>query len=339
MTDPVKKIYEKLAQVCLDKTIAYYKPGIHFRCSEADSCVRKLWYRLSGFRAAARQPIFEVYGICGDADHDITRQLMEFADVPVLSVTQNKDGSIEENLLLDETFQVENGGEMWDVRIRGRSDGEVVTEHGQVLLEIKGTGFWYYTHLQKAFDKSGLKGVLDRIRGVEPDNSDGKHLNWYAQCQMSMGMTGHLYTYLLVKDRATGTLGFFKEKTDGTPDEDTRTGIHLPFDEDFFDKTLQRFAYVLRKLDEGKPPVAEFTRGSKPCKQCDFYYLCHGRNKDGSVTYPGPQLDMEDIDGDAMVRQESVAVHDDGGVGGHGPGEVQQTMGVEEADPDGRLSE
>ena len=333
--DPIKKLYERLQEGAIDKCYAWYKPGRHFRCSESADCVRKLWHRLYGHRPAPRGPVMEVYGICGDLDHDLTRQLFEYADVPIHTVTTLETGAQIEKLLLDQTFQVEHNGETYDVRIRGRSDGEIDTDKGRVLLEIKGTGFYPYKFLQKAYDKSGLKGLLDRVRGVQDDNSDAKHLQWYAQCQVSMGLTGHEYTYLVVKDRSTGTLGFYKENDQGRPDEATRTGVHLPFDQAFFEKTLQRFAYVLRKLDEGVPPAPEFTKGSKPCSQCDFYYRCHG---DG--VYPGPQIDMEPIN-EETNRVETV---DNGGVvpGLSGDGTIRETTDtklVEEADPNARYSE
>lgn len=295
--DPIKKLYERLQQNCVDKVYQYYKPTRNFRCSESSNCVRQLWYRLSGYRPAPRTPVGEVYGICGDLDHDLTRQLFEFSEVPIHMVQTLESGEQVEGLLLDQTFPVEHNGETYYVRIRGRSDGEIDTDKGRNLLEIKGTGFWPYKYLQQAYDKSGVKGVIDRIRGTETEPA--KHLQWYAQCQISMGLTGHKYTYLVVKDRSTGTLGFYKDDDNGDPDEATRTGVHLPFNQEFFDMTMQRFAYVVRKLEEGVPPAPEFTAGSKNCNQCDFFYRCHGA-KDGKVVYPGPQLDMEPINEETM---------------------------------------
>lgn len=323
--DPIQKIYRRLAEGAIDKCIAYYKPGIYFRCSESSRCVTALWYRLRGFRAAPRTPIGEVYGICGDLDHDLTRQMFEYADVPIYMVETLPDGTQVEGLLIDETWPIEHNGETYDVRIRGRSDGEIDTDEGHVLLEIKGTGFYPYVWLQKAYDKDGPMGLINRIRGTMVE--EPKHLQWYAQVQVSMGLTGHKMCYLVVKDRASGTLGFYKEDEYGVPIEDSRTGLHIPFDQEFFDMTMQRFAYVLRKLDEGVPPKPEFLKGSKNCRQCDMYYRCHGAAELGKVVYPGPHLDMEVEDevtkntGEVQPAVPVVRLDEDGG------------------DPNGRYSE
>ena len=312
--DPVKKLYERLAAQATDKCYAWYKPGKYFRCSESGKCVTALWYRLYGYRPAPRGEVMEMYGVCGDLDHDLTRQLFEYADVPIHMVTQLPTGKQVEGLLLDSTLPVMHCGYIYDVRIKGRSDGEIDValvgfNPGRVLLEIKGTGFYPYMWLQKAYDKDGILGLIERIKD--------KHPEWYAQVQVSMGLTGHDYCYLVVKDRSTGTIGFFKDDPKGEPDPDTRTGVLIPFNHDFFCITLQRFAYVLRKLEEDKVPKPEFLRGSKNCKQCDFFYRCHGA-KDGKIVYPGPHIDMEVTD---------VAPHD------------ERTMGGYDLDSDARYSE
>jgi hypothetical protein len=219
-----------------------------------------------------------MYGVCGDADHDITRQLIHYHNPGSLrGVTFNDDGSVQEELYLREMHDVvRTDGSVEQIELTCRADGIIDTPHGEALLEIKGMGFWAYDWLNKAYNK-GLDEGTERLMT--------KHRGYYDQCQIAMHLTGHRLTYLLVKDRSTGTLGLLDKKTG------LRSGIYIKYDAGYVKGLLLRFAHVARKLREGEAPIPERPDGSYECNYCDFYYRCHGKFNTGKVDYPGPQVE------------------------------------------------
>lgn len=290
MKDPILHLYEQMTEDGLNEVRSYSTPPKRFRASEAADCVRKIWYRLSGYRPAPRDASGKMYGVAGDADHDITRQLFTHYGIKVTGIQINEDGTIKETMYPRVQFPVEHAGQTYMVDIIARADGQIETPRGDCLLEIKGTGYYRYDWLRKTYEKEGLSGAEARVKA--------KHSSWYAQCQVTMSLTGLKRTYLVVKDRASATLGVYREDEHGKPILESRTGQYIELDEAAFAQTLQRFAYVMRKLEEGKAPAPEFTAGSMECNYCPFFYLCHGatqREAAGlkpAILYPGPQIDI-----------------------------------------------
>lgn len=291
MKDPILHLYEQMAEDGLNEVRSYSTPPKRFRASEAADCVRKIYYRLAGFRPAPRDEVAKNYGVAGDADHDITRQLFIHYGVQISGIKQKVDGTIQETIYPRVQFKVQHAGNEYAVDIVARADGQIETPRGPALLEIKGTGFYRYDWLRKTYEKEGIEGADARIKA--------KHSSWYAQCQVTMALTGLKQTYLVVKDRATANLGVYTTDPNGKPILASRTGQYIDFDPEFFQNTLQRFAYVMRKLEEGVAPAPEFTAGSMECNYCPFLYMCHAAEQrraaklEPAVVYPGPQIDIQ----------------------------------------------
>ena len=283
MKDPIQELYDRIDEQNLDKARNHRKPALRFYASEAGDCMRRVWYRLRGVRPEPNEAMLSMYGIQGDADHDLTRQLFNHYDIPIGAVLSKVDGSMKETKRFRQTFEVELAGRTIEFVVSGRIDGEIDTPQGEAMLEIKGTGYWRNDWMLKDFEKGGHDEAVKRVKRL--------HKKWYWQMQMSMKGTDHVLAYLVVKDRATATLGLVNRDTG------ERTGLYLPAEKEVQDEILKRFANVKRFLDKGSPPLPEFPDGSTECKQCPFYYMCHGARKrreaglEPAIVYPGPQVE------------------------------------------------
>lgn len=279
MKDPVQALYDAMDAEGLEEARNHEAPPRRFRASEASNCVRQIYHRLNGDRPAPRAAKSKMYGVCGDVDHDMSRALFIQHGVPVGGIDFKEDGEQVELLWYRE--QIEWNDQTFE--ITARCDGLMPeTPHGPALLEIKGMSGFAYDWLNKAFIKDGHAGALERIKK--------KHQSYYDQCHVSMALSGHKLCYLLPKDRSSGTLGLHN------PDTNERSGIYIEFDPEHYKKILDRFAYVTRKLGEGKPPMPEKTPGSRECGWCEFRYRCHdalerkAQGLEPHVVYPGPQV-------------------------------------------------
>ena len=293
--DPAQALYAAMEEHGLDVARAHKRPVQRFRASEASSCVRQIWHRLNGDRPAPRTSDNLIYGVCGDIDHDATRQIMENFGIEVGGVIHNKDGSVEETMFFTEKFVVDTPTGPVEIVLSGRADGEIMTPLGRALLEIKGQGFYAFDWIQKAFVagfRSGEHGQMPGGHGALLQRIKEKKRDHYWQCQVAMKLTKHERAYLLYKDRSTGQLGIHN------PETGERTGVYIEFEPEVFEEILQRFAFVKCKLLEGKPPAPEHSAKSKDCSYCDFYYLCHGAQerreakKKPAILYPGPQMEI-----------------------------------------------
>ena len=289
--DPVQHLYDLMTEQKLNEARSFSPPPVRFRPSESANCMRQIWYRLKGTRPKPRDAVGAMYGIMGDLDHDITRDLLNQAGVEVGHVKYAGDGTPGvETLAGRKDFTVDLNGKEVEVTLSGRADGSLNTPQGRALLEVKGMGAWAYKWMNQAFIDGGHKGVLEYIKEKKPE--------YYAQIQVSMGIFGYDLGYLLVKDRATGTLGFHN------PETGERTGVYIPFDPAYFHERLQRFAFIKSRLGAEEGPKPEFAAKSKQCSYCDFRWMCHGadeRRKKGLepvYLYPGPQM-MEYHDGES----------------------------------------
>ena len=297
--DPIAHLYDQFTEQGLAEARGHRAPPLRFRASEAADCARAIWYRLTGKRPKPRTAMMNMYGVCGDLDHDATRQLLTHYGSPVEGIKYNKDGSMEEQMYVRKTYEVPIPGRedfTTTIEVVSRADGEMETARGKRLVEIKGTGFYPYKWLNEAFnegfkDKDGRKwpaghdAVVARVKE--------KHPKWYAQMQVTSALSGYddRGAYLIVKDRSTGTLGVWNYKTE------ERTGIYIPFEPDMYQEILDKFAFVKRAVRSGDIPTAGYPRKSKTCEYCDFRWACHGadeRREKGlspEFVYPGPQME------------------------------------------------
>ncbi len=282
--DPAQALYDALNEQGIHEARNHTAPPRRFRASEASDCRRKIYHRHSGARPKPRDAQGFIYGINGDADHDISRQMLNHHGIEVGGVTFDPvTGEAVEHLFYREEVMVPMGQREIPVTVTCRADGEINTPRGMAVLEIKGMGFYPNQWLNKAFETDGHDGALARVHE--------KHKSYLYQCQVTMALTGHKLCYLMVKDRSTGTLGLHNKETG------ERSGIYIEFDPDLYAEILQRFAYVKMKLEKDEVPIPEFADGSFNCNYCDFHYLCHGatnrrnRGEEPAILYPGPQFE------------------------------------------------
>ena len=251
-------------------------------------------------KPAPRNAVGNLYGIRGDIEHDTTRQLLnKYTPAGVQGVTYGEDGEGKETMIIKKEYTVElrRGGTV-NILISGRADGEIAYDADNpddlALLEVKTTGFYPYDWLSKAYEAGYKTADGTKVpggHGAALARIKEKHKSWYAQCQMTMGITGHTKCYLLVVDRSSGTMGLHNKTTD------KREGIIFDFDQEFFDDLLQKFASIKYKLNVDEAPIAEFAEKSTECSYCPFKYRCHdavNRRRKGlepAVVYPGPQTE------------------------------------------------
>lgn len=295
--DPMQHLYDEMEAEGIAEVRRHARPVQRIRASEVGNCARQIWYRLSGFRPAPRSARSKVYGIQGDADHDLARQMMDHYGIKLEGITFDRvTGKVEEDGTIVRTFETPGpDGEPIDVTFSSRADGILPeTPRGRCLLEIKGMPKWGYKYLNEAFEHDGHEGALKYVCEKK------RVYEW--QCETTMRLFDEEQTYLLPKERDSGTLGLFDE------DKNIRAGIYMPSTEERWNKVLKHGAYVFHCLRLGEPPVKEFASGSNECKYyCPFRYLCHDKDeriakkkagqlrKDApDVVYPGPKIDIFD---------------------------------------------
>ena len=288
--DPCQQIYDALTDYGLDEVRRHTKPPQRIRASEASKCPRQIYYRLKGMRPAPRDAQLYQYGIGGDVDHDICRQMLDHHGVPVEGVTFLKSGEVEEDSTIIKHFDVPGpDGEPVQVCFSARADGILPeTPRGRCLLEIKGIGFWYMKYLVGAYTMDGHEVALKRIHD--------KHLAYEWQAEVTMRLFGEELTYLMLRDRAGAGMGVYNS-LDGK-----RSGIYIQSTELRWKEILKQAAYIFRCLKRGKPPVKQYAAKATECSQCSFFYLCHGADKrrekgqEPAILYPGPQIDIFEED-------------------------------------------
>lgn len=283
--DPCQQIYDGLREENIDEVRVHKTPAKRIRASEAANCPRQIYYRLSGVRPAPRSADSSMYGIGGDIDHDICRQMLNHFGVPVEGVTFHKDGNVEEDGTLIRSFPVHGpDGEITEVTFSARGDGILPeTPRGRCLLEIKGIGFWDNKYLCQEFTRDGHAGALNRIHK--------KRLSYEWQCEITMRLFEEEQTYLMIRDRSGAGMGVCN------PITGERSGLYIKRDDERWQEILKTAAYIFRRLEQKKPPTAVYPAGASECGWCPFHYLCHGAEKRKQqglvphVLYPGPQLD------------------------------------------------
>jgi len=282
--DPIAHLYAQMARENFDAVRGFKPSPPRFRASEVADCPRKIFHRLSGARPAPDPVSSNIYGYCGNIDHDIARQMFEHYGIKVGGIEHQSDGGVEETQSLSQIFTVTRpDGQVVDVEFSCRLDGLIDTDRGRCVLEIKGVGFNSFKWLNVEWSKGGEEAVVARVKE--------KHKYWYRQCMVSMKLSGLSTTYLVVKDRSSGNLGFFDEKRG-------HGGVHLAFDEAEWNDILLSMANIKLCVDAQVPPKTRRADGSQDCGWCPFYYLCHGadhrrqKKLEPIILYPGPQLEV-----------------------------------------------
>lgn len=231
-----------------------------YRASEADSCRRQIWYRVSGHLPWPENPNKGMANVVGTALHDVTRAMFNVHGIEIDGLEYADDYTIEEQ---DNTqVQVD------DIILSSRADGRL---GDKALLEVKTTNEWTFKALEKVYQEDGNAAAVAKIRASYP--------YYYAQTQITAGMLGMPWIYLLVVVRDNLRIGLADRKG-------IRHCIVYPFDQAEYDKQVKRFKSVDRARISGKVPEPDYEPGSKGCAFCKFRYLCPSGDLYGEV-HPG----------------------------------------------------
>lgn len=308
MTDPIVRMYEQRDEKGREQRRNHRPPPRRFRASELADCKRRIYYRHAGYVPAPDTGFQMDWSIDGDVHHDIVRQLMLSEGIRLAGITQNEDGTTDEDQFVSHDFELHG----MRLPVSTRQDGWIYhEEHGWMLMEIKSVGHWKYHYQLKAYED----GYTDANGNDHPPGHDALLAYLYDKSpayiyQVHAGMaiamargidelpfdTSEKYTldkaYLVVKDRSNCHIGYHSQSMG------LLGGIIVPFRHHTWNKVLRR-AYVTKKaLSEGEPPRPGYTPGAYECKICPYRYACHDaikRKKQGRtpyVVYPDPAVGL-----------------------------------------------
>lgn len=289
--DPVVRLYENMRASLLEET-KWGAPKRYY-ASTAGNCERALWYKHSGYRPAPMSPFVGMIAEAGNMGHDLVREAMhdsgtEIRDVEFGPEGQTETGAVRKRFDFDDdevSFEVSirpdgkvNIGDFYDV---GDKDPwaslEIKTVDGYTMQWLERA----YRGEHKRYPEGGMASVEAWLRNHETKQK------YFDQMQITMGMTGADFGYLVLYDRSFGQIGFYNPETDVR-----EGGLVVPFDPERFDQLLKKFKRIELAKRTGDAPPADLSPKSKTCKQCDFFYRCHGafeREKHGLepvVLYP-----------------------------------------------------
>jgi len=280
--DPIQRVYTYLLEKAAKRAERFTAtPPLRFRPSEIGGCKREIFYRLSGKKPRAVSGETQLLFMDGEVHHNVIRQLMREAGVTLGDLVFGPEGEIEETGGTLRVLTHTLGEKTYDVQLSGRSDGSVDVGEGAAampLLEIKTVGRFKFYEFERAYLKGGEKSVLKLLRddvkkkaGAKPHPEHANRRIWY-QFQATLLLVDQPYICVQFKNRDKCELGLLGE--DGL-----RHSVLIAADPDVQQDVLARCAVVLRALETGVAPMAEFMDGSMSCKMCNFYQYCWGATK------------------------------------------------------------
>jgi CRISPR/Cas system-associated exonuclease Cas4 (RecB family) len=296
--DPIERIYKQRDELGREAARNYRIPTQRFRASELADCKRRMWYRRMGYVPAPDTGFKMDWSIDGDLHHDVIRQIMLDGGVELAGITQNEDGTTDEDMFHKHTFEHDGLG----LTVSTRQDGWVKhDEHGWMLMEIKTVGHWKHKYMHDAYVAGGHDGVLEYL--------NEKYRSYIYQIHAGLAIAkarGPKYlpfdpsekhtldlAYLIIKDRSNCHIGFHDDE------RGVLGGVLVPFNDDTWNVVLNRMAAVQRKYAENVPPRPEYTSSSAPCSYCPYRYACHDaekRRRKGqtpAIVYPDPAVGIE----------------------------------------------
>lgn len=276
--DPAVKLYAAIDANQLART--HWGAPKAFYASNAGNCERQLWYLYTGHRPAPGSAWLGMVAEAGNLGHDHVRQALTDTGTEILDV-EFKDGEQTETGAVRKTFTFPDDVEFQvSIRPDGRIDISKFydVEEGKnplAALEIKTIdGFsaqWMTRAFKGTWDKYPEGGVEAVERWMRNNENKAKYFD---QMQMSMGMMGCDYGYLVIYDRSMGQLGLYDDK------KDLRLGgIVVPFDPERYEQLLAKFVRITGSKRSGIAPPALLLASSRTCKQCDYRYRCHDADK------------------------------------------------------------
>lgn len=296
--DPIERIYKQRDEAGREAARNYRIPSQRFRASELADCKRRMWYRQMGYVPAPETGFKMDWSIDGDVHHDIVRQVLLAGGVELAGITQNEDGTTDEDQFHKYTFN-HDGQEL---TVSTRQDGWVKhDDHGWMLMEIKTVSHWKYKYMNDAYVQGGHDAVLAYLKE--------KYKNYIYQIHAGLAIAkargpeflpfdaSEKHTldlaYLVIKDRSNCHIGFHDD------DRGVLGGVYVPFDEDIWNVALNRMAIVKRKRNENEAPRPDYTASSRECSYCPYKYACHDaikrrrQGKSPAVVYPDPAVGIE----------------------------------------------
>lgn len=258
--EPVEQVYKFLDQK--NREEAQYPRPSHqrFRPSEAHACSRATYYRHNDVPPKVVPGFVSLYGRDGDLAHTSTHWLMYHAGVDIGGIEFNEETGEAKELDFFRK-EVTHNGETFT--ISGRSDGRVTFNGQEHLLEIKSVDGFKYMHMQKAYDKGELHKYIR-------EGNKGTYLKFLQQSMVACKCLGLESVYLLVKDRSLCQLGFLDKAT-----EHRECGLVIPFEQEMYDATLDKWAAIHKAVRLGEPPMREYTEGSYMCDRlCSYGHIC-----------------------------------------------------------------
>lgn len=234
-----------------------------YRASEAGGCRRQIWYRVSGYQPWPENPINGMAYVVGNALHDVTRAMMDAHGIKLDGLEFMDDYSIEET----DKLQVQVDG----ITLSSRTDGSLGSAYPgmqNTLLEIKTISEWPFKAMEKVYKSEGNAAAVEYMKE--------RYAYYYAQTQITAGMLGVPWVYLLVVLRDNLKIGLEGQ-------DHKRHCLVFPFDQKEFDKQVKRFKQVDKARLAGKAPEPDYEEGSKGCTYCKFSYLCPSGSNYGAV--------------------------------------------------------
>lgn len=287
-SNPLDLVYDGLREKGRQRIRNHRKPPLRFRASEVDQCRRRIWYRLSGYTPAPKDPGLSLYGPAGDFAHDSTRWLFKYWGATLAGLTFDPDtGLVEETMNATKSFGI--GDERFDLVCR--ADGMILFNDIWHLLEVKSVGSYKYGWMDKA-----LQGTYPKYKPGGPDMLgqylDDTYRSYTWQASIGGMMFNLSHAYLLIVNRSECNIGFLDETT----------GLRHPgkvweIDNTLVDYILERCGGIAKAVRDKKAPPCAHVASHKECATyCDFKYLCHGAAKrrlqglEPAVVYPDETL-------------------------------------------------
>jgi len=290
VVDPIWKIYAGIAAEQEQEVRRYKRPPMRFRASETSQCRRRIWFRLGGFLPTPSEPWLRLVAESGTMHHEYVRYLYNAFGVGLTGFTEDAEGKQKEDKYIVRTFEYD--GLKFDVSAQADAGVEIeVVEDGETktvvaaVVEIKSMSQYKYQELNNAY-KKGAEVVLEKLQ------NDYQGYVW--QGNTTAMVKGLEYVYLVVVGRSGMELGLanvpMANRSKWDPLRGDRSGGALWKVEDVDrENILAKLADIARLLEAGDKPAADYTDGSDECKQCAFWYLCHGAKKGGKYPIEGLQ--------------------------------------------------
>jgi len=272
--DPVNLIYEGLASQAEYDVRHFKSPVKRFRASEMANCSRQIAMRLAGYLPEPRPQFLGLVGAAGNMYHDFVRAVGRQHGMPIRGIEFKDGGKQDEGGVIVSRF--DRKGVSFDISCRADGDIELELESGETVmavLEIKSMNPRALYYMEKEFK---VGGPLASFKYAQERK---QHYTW--QGNTTALLKKRDYVYLLLVDRGSAQIGLSTGgyPVPGTwdPTEAKRIGGAV-WKVEPTDKTaiIDKATRITQIMQASKLPDPEYAPSSMQCKQCPFFYRCHG---------------------------------------------------------------